>query len=140
MNAVKAARALKVTWSEAKPNFPGHAKLHDYIRSAPVIARTVQRENGSVEEGFRQAVRIIEGEYEFPVQSHASMGPACAVADVRDGAATIWTSTQKPYDSATCVAELLGLPPEKVRAIWMFGTGSYGRNDKGDATADAAVL
>ena len=27
------------------------------------------------------------------------MGPACAVADVRDGAATIWTSTQKPYDS-----------------------------------------
>jgi CO/xanthine dehydrogenase Mo-binding subunit len=139
-NAVKAARALKVTWSDAKPNFPGHAKLHDYIRNAPVIARAIQRENGSVEDGFRQAVRIIEGEYEFPVQSHASMGPACAVADVRDGTATIWTSTQKPYDSATCVAELLGLPPEKVRAIWMFGTGSYGRNDQGDATADAAVL
>src|SRR6202034_2109513 len=46
----------------------------------------------------------------------------------------------KPYDSAACVAELLGLPREKVRAIWMFGTGSYGRNDQGDATADAAVL
>src|SRR5258708_24007717 len=68
------------------------------------------------------------------------MGPACAVADVRGEAATIWTSTQKPYDSATCVAELLALPREKVRAIWMFGTGSYGRNDQGDATADAAVL
>jgi hypothetical protein len=27
-----------------------------------------------------------------------------------------------------------------VRAIWMFGTGSYGRNGEGDATADAAVL
>jgi CO/xanthine dehydrogenase Mo-binding subunit len=38
------------------------------------------------------------------------------------------------------VAELLGLPREKVRAIWVFGTGSYGRNDQGDATADAAVL
>ena len=59
---------------------------------------------------------------------------------MRDGAATIWTSTQKPYDSAACVAELLGLPRDKVRAIWMFGTGSYGRNDQGDATADAAVL
>src|SRR5258708_31661159 len=68
------------------------------------------------------------------------MGPACAVADVRGEAATIWTSTQKPYDSATCVAELLGMPREKVRAIWMFGTGSYGRNDQGDATADAAAL
>ena len=52
---------------------------------------TIQRENGTVEEGFKQAVRIIEGEYEYPTQSHASMGPACAVADVRDGEATIWT-------------------------------------------------
>src|SRR3981081_4269751 len=68
------------------------------------------------------------------------MGPACAVADVRDGEATVWTSSQKPYDSGACVAELIGLPRDKVRAIWMFGTGSYGRNDQGDATADAVVL
>jgi CO/xanthine dehydrogenase Mo-binding subunit len=139
-NAVKAARALKVTWSASTPNFPGHDRLHDHIRKAPIVKRTIQRENGTVEEGLKQAVRIIEGEYEFPTQSHASTGPGCAVADVRDGEATIWTSTQKPYDSAACVAELVGLPREKVRAIWMFGTGSYGRNDQGDATADAAVL
>jgi CO/xanthine dehydrogenase Mo-binding subunit len=139
-NAVKAAKALKVTWSESNPNFPGNDKLHEHIRQAPVIKRGIQRENGNVEEGLKQAVRVIEGEYEYPTQSHASMGPACAVADVRDGEATIWTSTQKPYDSAQCVAELLGLPKDKVRAIWKFGTGSYGRNDQGDATADAAVL
>ncbi len=139
-NAVKAAKALKVTWSASEPDFPGHDKLHEHIRKAPVIKRGIQRENGNVEDGFKQAARIIEGEYEYPTQSHASMGPACAVADVRDGAATVWTSTQKPYDSARCVAELLGLPRDKVRAIWKFGTGSYGRNDQGDATADAAVL
>jgi nicotinate dehydrogenase subunit B len=148
-NAVKAAKALKVTWSESKPNFPGHDKLHDHIRRAPVINRSSdpenvgasrQRENGSVEDGFKQAVRIIEGEYEFPTQSHASMGPACAVADVRDGGATVWTSTQKPFDCAAGIAELLDLPLEKVRAIWMFGTGGYARDGQGDATADAAVL
>jgi nicotinate dehydrogenase subunit B len=139
-NAIKAARALKVTWSESKPSFPDNDKLHEHIRNAPVVQRTIQRENGSVEDGFKQAARVISGEYEYPTQSHASMGPACAVADVRDGAATIWTSTQKPYDSGYCVAELLELPRDKVRAIWMFGTGSYGRNDQGDATADAAVL
>jgi nicotinate dehydrogenase subunit B len=139
-NAVKASRALKVAWSDSKPNFPGHDKLHEHIRNAKVIKRGIQRENGSVEEGLKQAARVFEGQYEFPTQSHASTGPACAVADVRGEEATIWTSTQKPYDSAACVAELLGLPKEKVRAIWMFGTGSYGRNDQGDATADAAVL
>jgi len=139
-NAVKAARALKVTWSDSKPNFPTSEQLFEHIRKAPVVRKHFQRENGKFEEGIKQAVRVIEGEYEFPTQSHSSMGPACAVADVRDGAATIWTSTQKPYDSAYCVAELLGLPRDKVRAIWMFGTGSYGRNEQGDATADAAVL
>jgi nicotinate dehydrogenase subunit B len=139
-NAVKAAQALKVTWSDSQPSFPGNDALHAHIRSAPVVRRFIQRENGSVEEGFAQAVRVIEGEYEYPTQSHASMGPACAVADVREGEATVWTSTQKPYDSAACVGELIGLPREKVRAIWMFGTGSYGRNGEGDATADAAVL
>jgi nicotinate dehydrogenase subunit B len=139
-NAVKAARALKVTWSESKPNFPGHENLFEHIRKAPIVKRHFQRENGNFEEGIKQAVRVVEGEYEFPTQSHSSTGPACAVADVRDGEATIWTSTQKPYDSGYCVAELLGLPKEKVRAIWMFGTGSYGRNDQGDATGDAAVL
>jgi len=139
-NAVKAARALKVTWSESKPNFPGHDKLHEHIRKAPIVKREFQRENGNFEDGIKQAVRVIEGEYEFPTQSHSSTGPACAVADVRENEATIYTSTQKPYDSAYCVAELIGLPKEKVRAVWMFGTGSYGRNDQGDATADAAVL
>jgi len=139
-NAVKAAKALKVTWSESKPNFPGHEKLFEHIRKAPIVKREFQRQNGSFDDGIKQAIRIIEGDYEFPTQSHASMGPPCAVADVRDGEATIWTSTQKPYDAAYCVAELLGLPREKVRAIWMFGTGSYGRNGEGDAVGDAAVL
>jgi nicotinate dehydrogenase subunit B len=139
-NAVRAAQRLKVTWSDTRPNFPGHDNLHDHIRKAPVVKRHIQVENGDFDQGIKQAVRIIEGEYEFPTQSHSSTGPACAVADVSDGECTLYTSTQKPHYAAQGVAELLGLPREKVRAIWMFGTGSYGRNDQGDATADAAVL
>jgi nicotinate dehydrogenase subunit B len=139
-NAVRAAAALKVTWSASTPNFPGNDGVHDYIRKAPVIKRVIQMQTGNFDAAIKDAARVIEGEYEFPTQSHASTGPGCGVADVRDGACTIYTSTQKPHYAAQGVAELLGLPPNKVRAIWMFGTGSYGRNDQGDATADAAVL
>jgi len=139
-NAVRAAQKLTVTWSDSRPGFPGHDGLHAHIRKAPVLKREFQVQNGDFDEGIRQAARIIEGEYEFPTQSHSSTGPACAVADVRDGECTLYTSTQKPHYAAEGVAELLGLPRDKVRAIWMFGTGSYGRNDQGDATADAAVL
>ena len=139
-NAVRAARNLKVTWTDSHPNFPGHDELHEHIRKAPIVKRHIQMENGNFDEGIKQAVRVIEGDYEFPTHSHSSTGPACAVADVRDGECTLYTSTQKPHYAAEGVAELLGLPRDKVRAVWMFGTGSYGRNDQGDATADAAVL
>ncbi len=139
-NAIRAAQKLKVTWSESDPHFPGHEKLHQHIRNAPVIRREIQAENGNVDGGLKQAVRIIEGEYEYPTQSHASTGPGCGLADVRDDAATVWTSTQKPHYARDGIAELIGLPKDKVRVIWIYGTGSYGRNDQGDATADAAVL
>ncbi len=105
-----------------------------------MIKRFIQAENGHLEDGLKQAVRVIEGEYEYPTQSHASTGPGCGVADVRESEATVWTSTQKPHYARDGIAELVGLPKDKVRAVWMFGTGSYGRNDQGDATADAAVL
>ena len=134
------AEGLKVTWSDSKPNFPTQDSVHDHIRKAPVVQRTIDRENGNVEDGFAQAARIITGEYEYPTHSHASMGPGCALADVRADGVTIYTSTQKPHFAADGIALLLGVPREKVRAIWMFGSGSYGRNDQGDATADAAVL
>src|SRR5712692_1339210 len=76
----------------------------------------------------------------WPFQSHASMGPACAVADVRADGVTVWTGSQKPHFVQTGVARLLGVPQEKVRAIWVPGPGSYGRNDAGDAALDAALL
>ena len=93
-NAVKAARNLKVDWSDSKPNFPGNDKLHEHIRKAPVLKRGIQRENGSVEEGFKQAARIVEGQYEYPTQSHGSTGPACqAFAASR---AARWGGAAKP--------------------------------------------
>jgi CO/xanthine dehydrogenase Mo-binding subunit len=38
------------------------------------------------------------------------------------------------------LAATLGIPVEKVRAIWTVGPGSYGRSDADDCAADAALL
>ncbi len=139
-DAVRALRAVKVEWSQSNPAFPTHREIHAHIRKAMVTQRTIEKENGKVEEGLVKAARVISGEYEYPTHSHASMGPGCAVVDVRANGATIYTSTQKPHYAADGVADLLNIPRESVHVVWMFGTGSYGRNDQGDATADAAVL
>src|SRR5262249_15678359 len=48
-DAIKAARELKVTWSNAAPPFPEQASLHDHIRKAPVRKREVAEQTGNVD-------------------------------------------------------------------------------------------
>ena len=139
-DAVRAAAMLKVTWSQPAPAFPEQQALYDHIRQAPVVKRQVEAELGSVEAGLAGAARVFAAEYEWPCQSHASMGPACAVADVKPGQATLWTGSQKPHYARDGVAAILGLPADKVHGVWALGPGSYGRNDAGDAAIDAALL
>ena len=38
--------------------------------------------------------KALKATYFWPMQSHASIGPSCAVADVRADSATIWTASQ----------------------------------------------
>jgi nicotinate dehydrogenase subunit B len=140
-DAVRAARMLKVDWHALDGAFPEMSALHEHIRSAKVVKREEPVKRGDVAAALKApGVRLVEAEYQWPFQSHASMGPACALADVKDGACTVWTGSQKPHFVRDGVARILGLPPEKVHAIWVTGPGSYGRNDAGDAALDAAFL
>ncbi len=140
-DVVKAARQLKVTWSDVKPPFPGNAKIYDHIRAAPVLMKGGDKPVGDVEAAFRNAAKVIEATYEWPFQSHASMGPACAVVELKgNGEAVLYTGSQKPHFTAEGAAAMLGLPKDKVRGIWVPGPGCYGRNDAGDAAADAGLI
>jgi CO/xanthine dehydrogenase Mo-binding subunit len=138
--AIQAAEKLKVEWSEAKPPFPTTAQLYDHIRSAPVRKRQEDKQIGNVEEAFKGAARVVEAEYEWPFQSHAPMGPACALVDVTADKVTCWTGSQKPHFVRDGISDTLGVPVEKIHVIWVTGPGSYGRSDPDDAAADAAVL
>ena len=139
-DAIRAAKALKITWSEVKPPFAGNASLYDHIRNAKVAKKDEETNAGNIDAAFASAARVIEATYEWPFHSHASMAPACGVADVRDGEATIWTGSQKPHHCREGISKMLGWHEEKVRVVSMTGPGSYGRNDAGDATMDATVL
>jgi CO/xanthine dehydrogenase Mo-binding subunit len=139
-DAIQAAQKLKVEWSDAPPPFPDQAALYDHIRKAGVRKRQIDKENGNVDEAFKLAAKVIEAEYEWPFQSHASMGPACALVEIKDGKVTCWSGTQKSHFQQQGVAATLGVPVESVHVIWKAGPGSYGRNDADDAAMDAAML
>jgi nicotinate dehydrogenase subunit B len=140
-DAIKASQTLKVEWSDAKPPFPDAATLYDHIRKAPVRKRQVEPADvGNVDEAFKAAARVVEAEYEWPFQSHACMGPACALVEIKGDQVTCWTGSQKPHFVQNGISGTLGIPTDKIRAIWVVGPGSYGRSDADDAAMDAAVL
>jgi CO/xanthine dehydrogenase Mo-binding subunit len=138
-DAVRASQNLKVTWKGNPNPFPEQKDLYDHIRKAKVTKEQVKRE-GDLEAAFKAAAKTITADYEWPFQSHASMGPACAVADVKGDRALVFTGSQKSHYTQQGVAAMVGLPMDKVHAVWVPGPGSYGRNDAGDAAAEAAVI
>jgi nicotinate dehydrogenase subunit B len=139
-DAIKAADALKVQWSDQKPPFPSQADIYNHIRNGNVVKREEDKPTGDVDAAFKTAANVIEAEYEWPFQSHSSMGPACAVVDIQGDRLTVYTGSQKPHRVRNGVASVLNIPAERIRSIWKRGPGSYGRNDAGDAAADAGFL
>jgi CO/xanthine dehydrogenase Mo-binding subunit len=132
---------LKVTWSNVQPAFPAQVHLYDHMRTVAPKSSKETLKKGDAAAAFSNAAKQIEATYESPFQSHATMGPGCAVADVHlDGLTTVWSGGQKPHALQQGFAELLGVSPEKVRVIWVEDAGSYGRPGFEDAAADAVLL
>ena len=107
-DAVKAAKQLKVKWRSPAEKLPTNAKVFEHIEKAPVVKREEELVKGQVDTAFKGAKKIIEAQYNWPFQLHSSMGPACAIADVRADKIELWTGSQKPHFSRDGVANLLG--------------------------------
>ena len=137
--AVKAMRVTKALWGAAEP-LPDQATVFDHWRGLKVAKEDVTQNVGDARAALAAAPRKLKARYDFAVQTHASMGPSCAVADFRDGQLTVWSASQATHSLVTEIAPIVGLPAEKVRIVYLEGSGCYGRNGHEDASADAALL
>lgn len=137
-DAIRAASAVTPTWSESAP-LPEMAALHETLMSIPATDRVVA-DAGDVPLAIARARRKVNARYSWPFQMHASIGPSCAVADVKSDSATIWSSTQGAHTLKGAIAQLLGMQPDAVHVIWTEGSGCYGHNGSDDAAADAALV
>ena len=131
-------RLLKAEWSLWE-GLPEQKKLADVVRAMPLSRdETIVSKPSPV--AAQPSAKSLKATYFWPMQSHASMGPSCAVADIGEDHATIWTASQATHRFAGVFAKMLGLPADKVRLIYMDGSGCYGMNGHDDAAADAALL
>jgi nicotinate dehydrogenase subunit B len=137
--AVRAARELKATWSEWQ-GLPGHDGLERWVRDAAVDKDQALVSKGDPAAALPGSTKQLSATYRWPFQSHASLGPSCAVADFRSDGLTVWTSSQSTHGLRGSFAKMFGIPNDKVRVIYMDGAGSYGGNGNDDAAADAVLL
>jgi nicotinate dehydrogenase subunit B len=137
--AIRAAKELKTAWTESQ-TLPGTDNLDVHVRnSAPDRDETIVNK-GDAAAALAGATKQLSALYVWPIQSHASLGPSCAVADVRPDGTTIWTASQGPHGMRTSFSRIFGIPEDKLRVIFLDGSGSYGSNGNDDTAADALLL
>jgi nicotinate dehydrogenase subunit B len=154
--AVRAARQLKTTWEKpATAPFPTSEDLFNYLRAAKPAGGSTPAPEGDAElrgplqrpivvgnpgAAFSGAAVTIEAEYEIPFQGHTAFGPAHATADPSNNQMTVYSNDMKSYGMRRGVATFLGMPPDRVRVVYMQGSQGYGRTAAEDAACEAAWI
>ena len=135
--SIKAMKVLAAAakWKET-PSLPKQDDLLRVLTSMKSNDKTIfEQSNPSV-----TGQKTVEATFTRPYQAHGSIGPSCAIAQLIDGAMTVWTHTQGVYPDRQGIAEMLKVPPATVRLIHVEGSGCYGHNGADDAAADAALI
>ena len=124
---IDAVRALDVEWKGGTVAGKSSADILTELRAAQLPLAVP-----------KLGATTVEGDFVFHFRSGSALEPNCAIADVRDGTATIWGGLKSPIDAQSKVAKALGLPQAKVSVNVVQGGGSFGRKLFSDAAIEAA--
>nr|CTQ97103.1 Isoquinoline 1-oxidoreductase beta subunit (EC 1.3.99.16) [Kibdelosporangium sp. MJ126-NF4] len=121
--------ALDVTWNPGTVDEVSDADIRAKLRAAtPRLAPPLP------------LVRHVDAEFDFAFVSHAPLETNCAIADVRDDRAEIWSGLQAPIVAKQTIALALGLPVDRVTVHVTQSGGSFGRRLFFDAALEAAQV
>jgi nicotinate dehydrogenase subunit B len=137
--AIRAMRQLKATWSTWE-GLPEQEKLWEHVRQTRQVKDDVTSTVGDAATALSQGAKRLKATYDFAIHTHGSIGPSCAVVEIKDGQLTCWTPSQATHTLRKQLAAMLDTPTESVRCVYIDGSGCYGRNGHEDAAADAALL
>jgi len=139
-----AMRALKLVSVEWDHGALAGVSSEDIYRH---LAQTLDRETGfgyysqgDVDAALKSAAKTISAEYRAPYLAHAAMEPMNCTVQFKDGAATVWASTQVPDMARSAAAKVLGIAPEKVDVQVQLLGGGFGRRLESDFVAQAAAI
>jgi xanthine dehydrogenase YagR molybdenum-binding subunit len=139
--AREAADAVRVDY-EAEPHdvvlSADHPKLYKPDHVNPTYE--TDTELGDVDAALASAAFAVDATYTTPAQNNSPMEPHATVAAWRDGDLTLYESTQGAPMARGIIANVLGLPPERVRVISHHVGGGFGAKVTPKPTAIVAAL
>ncbi len=137
--AAEVARAL-ARWEGGTPA-PDDIGEPAWLKAQASRDRTVENgQPGRAQEDRTKSGRTVQALYSRPFLTYASIGTACALAEFKDGALSVWSHTQGPSILRDWLARALGMETAKVTVFHRQGAGAYGHNTADDAAFDAAFI
>ncbi len=136
--AEQALARIKANWRAADPQADAESIYGRLVSQAAPFKTLADR--GDVAAARARAARQFEATYQKGYVAHAPLETHAAVAEIKDGRATVWASTQTPFPTRDRVAMTLGLDPTHVRVITPFLGGGFGGKSADAQALEAARL
>lgn len=113
-------------------------KLHALLSKGP--EDKPRRKDGNISRAFSTAAKIVELDFDAPFLAHNTMEPMNFFAHVKADGAELHGPIQTPERARTRIAELLGLPEEKISVMMTRMGGGFGRRLMTDFVEEAALV
>lgn len=138
--ALQGRKQLKIDWDHGPNAAYNSDRYKEELRNTVHEPVKVVRDEGNVDQVFAKGGKVVEADYYVPHLAQAPMEPMVALADFKDGKLTTWCPVQNPQAVQAIVSQELGIPKENVICHVTLLGGGFGRKDKPDYVAEAAVL
>ena len=138
--AFQGRKKLNISWDNGSNEGYNSDSYKNELRATSHNPCKAVRNIGDADAAFAKGGKVYEADYYVPLLAHASMEPMVALAEFKDGKATLWAPTQNPQGAQATVAKELGIPQEDVICHVTLLGGGFGRKSKPDYIAEAAVL
>jgi isoquinoline 1-oxidoreductase len=136
--ALKALNSVKADFDTPAPSVDTESIFEHLVRTAP--DPNIAEQGGDLEAGRGACVQTFDETYYNSYVAHAPIEPHSAVAEIKDGKATVWSSTQAPFRQQQSIARAIGFAPEDVRVITPYVGGGFGGKVPGRQAVEAAQL
>jgi isoquinoline 1-oxidoreductase beta subunit len=139
--AQQALETITIVWDEGPNAKLSSASIETTLKEGlEAQDAVIGNQSGDAKAAFASAHKIIEAEYSYPYQHHATMEPMNATVLYTPEKCEAWTSTQNAETALAALAKAAGLPAEQCDIHRMLLGGGFGRRAVSHDYVEQAAL